>query len=87
MPFQLLIIRLITIEPNSRTIREVRHYVRVDNINLFCCLTTKSLDVDRDVSIAYCKSSSGDGVDWLRHSNMYHGGLLQLVYFIFAQKY
>ena len=64
MPFQLLIIRLITIEPNSRTIREVRHYVRVNNINLFCCLTTKSLDVDRDVSIAYCKSSSGDGVDW-----------------------
>ena len=28
-------------------------------MNLFCCLTTKSLDVDRDVSTAYCKSSSG----------------------------
>ena len=39
---------------------------------------TKSLDVDPDVSTAYCKSSSGDGVDWFPHSIMYHGGLLQL---------
>ena len=36
-----------------------------DIISLFCCLTTRSLDVERNVSTAYCKSSSGDGVDWL----------------------
>ena len=48
---------------------------------LFCCLTTKSLDVDRDVSTAYCKSSASDGVDWFRHSIMYHDGLLRLVHF------
>ena len=48
----------------------------LDNINLICCLTTKSLDVDRNVWTAYCKSSSGDGVDWFQHSIMYHGGLL-----------
>ena len=42
------------------------------------CFSLKSLDVDRDVSTAYCKSSSGDGVDWFPHSIMYHGGLLQL---------
>ena len=47
-----------------------------DIISLFCCLTTKSLDVERDVSTAYYKSSSGDGVDWLWHGVMYHGGLL-----------
>ena len=34
-------------------------------ISLFCCLTTRSIDVERNVSTAYCKSSSGDGVDWL----------------------
>ena len=45
------------------------------------CFSLKSLDVDRDVSTAYCKSSSGDGVDWFRHSIMYHGGLLRLVHF------
>ena len=45
------------------------------------CFSLKSLDVDRDVSTAYCKSSSGDGVDWFRHSIMHHGGLLQLVHF------
>ena len=42
---------------------------------------TKSLDVDCDVSTVYCMSSSGDGVDWYRHSIMYHDGLLQLVHF------
>ena len=47
-----------------------------DIISLFCCLTTKSLDVERDVSTAYYKPSSGDGVDWLWHGIMYHGGLL-----------
>ena len=35
--------------------------------SLFCCLTTRSIDVERNVSTAYCKSSSGDGVDWLWH--------------------
>ena len=34
-------------------------------ISLFCCLATRSLDVERNVSTAYCKSASGDGVDWL----------------------
>ena len=38
-----------------------------DIISLFCCLTTRSLDVERNVSTAYCKSSSGDGVEWLWH--------------------
>ena len=61
------------------------HYLsalnHIDYINLLCCLTTKSLDADRDVSTTYCKSSLGDGVDWFRHSIMYHGGLLQLVHF------
>ena len=52
-----------------------------DIISLFCCLTTRSLDVELDVSTAYCKSSSGDGVDWLWHGIMYHGGLLWLVHF------
>ena len=47
-----------------------------DFISLFCCLTTRSLDVERNVSTAYCKSSSGDGVDWLWHGIIYHGGLL-----------
>ena len=47
-----------------------------DIISLFCCLTTKSLDVERDVLTAYYKSSSGDVVDWLWHGIMYHGGLL-----------
>ena len=31
--------------------------------------------MERNVSTAYCKSSSGDGVDWLWHG-IYHGGLL-----------
>ena len=52
-----------------------------DFISLFCCLTTRSLDVERNVSTAYCKSSSGDGVDWLWHSIIYHGGLLWMVHF------
>ena len=48
-----------------------------DIISLFCCLPTKSLDVERNVLTAYCKSSSGDGVDWLWHGIMYHhDGLL-----------
>ena len=47
-----------------------------DIISLFCCLTTKSLDVERDFSTAYYESSSGDGVDWLWHGIMYYGGLL-----------
>ena len=44
---------------------------------------TKSLgvEVDPDVSTAYCKSSSGDGVDWFQHSIMHHGGPLWLVHF------
>ena len=33
--------------------------------SLFCCLTTRSIGVERNVSTANCKSSSGDGVDWL----------------------
>ena len=45
------------------------------------CLTTRSLDVERNLSTAYCMSSSGDGVDWLWHDIMYHGGLLWLVHF------
>ena len=53
----------------------------VDNINLLCWLTTKSINVDRDISTAYCKSFSGDGVDWFQYSIMYHGGLLRLVHF------
>ena len=36
----------------------------------------KSLDVERNVSTASCKSSSCDGVDWLWHGIMYHGDLL-----------
>ena len=47
-----------------------------DIISLFCCLTTKSLDVERDFSTAYYESSSGDGVEWLWHGIMYYGGLL-----------
>ena len=47
-----------------------------DIISLFCLLTTRSHDVECNVSTAYCKSSSGDGVDWLWHSIMYLGGLL-----------
>ena len=47
-----------------------------DIISLFCCLTSKSLAVECNVSTAYCKSSSDDGVDWLWHGIMYHGGLL-----------
>ena len=35
--------------------------------SLFCYLTTRSIDVGRNVSTAYRKSSSGDGVDWLWH--------------------
>ena len=42
---------------------------------------TNSLDVDPDVSTAYCKSSSGDGVDWFQYSIMHHGGPLLLVHF------
>ena len=53
----------------------------IGQVGICECFSTKSLDVDRDVSTAYCKSSSGDGVDWFRHSIMYHGGLLQLVHF------
>ena len=37
-----------------------------DIISLFCCLTTRSRN-ERNVSTACCKSSSGDGVDWLWH--------------------
>ena len=32
--------------------------------------------MERNVSTAYCKSSSGDEVDWLWHGILYHGGLL-----------
>ena len=39
---------------------------------MFCCLITKLLDVDRDILTVYCKSSSGYGVNWFRHSIMVH---------------
>ena len=45
---------------------------------------TRSLDVERNVLTAYYKSSSGDGVDWLWHGIIYHGGLLWLVHFNLA---
>ena len=48
----------------------------IDNVSFFFCLTTSHLDVDRDVSTAYCQSSSGDGVDWVWYGIMYGGGLL-----------
>ena len=38
-----------------------------DIISLFCCLTTKSLDVERNFLTPYSKFSSGNGVDWLWH--------------------
>lgn len=47
-------------------------------------ITTKSLDVEHNVLTAYCQSFSGDGVNWLWHNIMYHGGLLQLVHFNLA---
>ena len=50
-------------------------------MSLFCCLTTRSLDEERNVSNIYCKSYSGDGVYWLWHGNIYHGGFFLLVYF------
>ena len=40
-----------------------------------------ALDVNCDVSTAYYQSSSGDGVDWVRFSIMYGGGLLRLAGF------
>ena len=46
---------------------------------------TKSLDVDCEVWTAYCKSSSGNGVDWFQHSIMYRGGLLRLVHYVIFQ--
>ena len=61
------------------------NFFSLDNINLFCCLTAKSLDVDRHVSTAYCKFSSGNGVDWFRHSIMYHGGLLRVHFSDFSR--
>ena len=51
---------------------------------MFCCLITKLLDVDRNILTVYCKSSSGDGVNWFWHSIMYNGGLLRLVHFDLA---
>ena len=42
---------------------------------------TSHLNVDRDVSTADYQSSSGDGVDWVRYSIMYGGGLLWLAHF------
>ena len=48
----------------------------IDKVSLFFCLTTSHLGVDRDFLTAYCQSSSGDGVDWVRYSAMYGGGLL-----------
>ena len=51
---------------------------------MVCCLITKLLDVDRDILTAYCKSSSGYGVNWFQHSIRYNGGLLRLVHFDLA---
>ena len=52
-------------------------------ILLVCSVVSRQghLNVERNVSTAYCKSSSGDEVDWFWHGFIYHGGLLWLVHF------
>ena len=52
-------------------------------ILLVCTVVSRQghLNVERNVSPAYCKSSSGDDVDWFWHGFIYHGGLLWLVHF------
>ena len=52
-------------------------------ILLVCYVVSRQghLNVEHNVSTAYCKSSSGDEVDWFWHGFIYHGGLLWLVHF------
>ena len=52
-------------------------------ILLVCTVVSRQghLNVERNVSPTYCKSSSGDDVDWFWHGFIYHGGLLWLVHF------
>ena len=61
---------LIRILPKERTLSQWEHFF-LDIRSLFCCLTTRSLDVEHNVTTAYCKSSSGDGVDWLFSVNKF----------------
>ena len=55
---------------NNKVFECFKKFLKADDVSLFFCLTTSHLDVDCDVSTAYCQSSSGDGVNWVQYSIM-----------------